>query len=336
MTKTSEMVHPERFEYWWPSNYWGLQENHAQKVIPATLETKLLAYKLYPWLPSPLGICRKCGDEYNGRPISRRCDYGYCSMECMIADKPSCPQCGDPVLPNPNKTIRCYADKVFCTPTCGARFYGLQGYTEESLAKYRMSSKKFWASPEGETQKQRLSKKYSGVSRMEHSEAISKGVRAFWDSPEGDKRRLEIRQEQKRYWETPEGQERLKRLIEERTGELNEAPRGPNWHDARKAAKKRDSYLCQICGIDDEQSIALYDYTLDVHHIYSRRQYGYIPGENMYYLWANHLANLVTLCARCHGRVENNVIQVPRKFQEQADWLWYMFEQDDVQLPLIP
>lgn len=75
---------------------------------------------------------------------------------------------------------------------------------------------------------------------------------------------------------------------------------GPNWRGQQRAARKRDGYLCQSCGISQKE----HGRTLDIHHIKPFKTFGYIPGENENYLQANDLNNLVTLCMSCHRKLE--------------------------------
>jgi len=65
--------------------------------------------------------------------------------------------------------------------------------------------------------------------------------------------------------------------------------RGPNWDTQRKKAIKRDG-SCRLCGTTKH---------LHVHHI--------IPWHTFdgNYMMANVLTNLVTLCRKCHNKVEH-------------------------------
>lgn len=76
--------------------------------------------------------------------------------------------------------------------------------------------------------------------------------------------------------------------------------RGPNWKRISTQARKRDGYRCQSCGIHEKKVGRL----LDVHHIKPFRTFGYLPGENDYYLQANELSNLISLCQTCHRNAE--------------------------------
>lgn len=66
---------------------------------------------------------------------------------------------------------------------------------------------------------------------------------------------------------------------------------GINWNRQRKRARERDNFVCQKCGINEDEL----DKELDVHHIISFRKFGLKR-----YLEANELSNLVSLCPSCH------------------------------------
>jgi DEAD/DEAH box helicase domain-containing protein len=66
---------------------------------------------------------------------------------------------------------------------------------------------------------------------------------------------------------------------------------GPGWPRQRQAARERDNYTCQNCGLREEGR------TLEVHHKIPFRAFEH-PNE------ANRLDNLVTLCPTCHRRAE--------------------------------
>lgn len=73
---------------------------------------------------------------------------------------------------------------------------------------------------------------------------------------------------------------------------------GPDWSYQNKLARKRDGNKCQLCKADKRP------WMLDVHHIVSIRSFGYISGQNENYKQANRLENLITLCKKCHRKVE--------------------------------
>ena len=81
---------------------------------------------------------------------------------------------------------------------------------------------------------------------------------------------------------------------------------GPNWLAQKRAARKRDKYRCCHCGKTQKQN----GYALDVHHIQPFRSFGYVANQNDYYLQANDLTNLVSLCRSCHKRAEAGSIPI--------------------------
>lgn len=72
---------------------------------------------------------------------------------------------------------------------------------------------------------------------------------------------------------------------------------GPGWPRKRRAARDRDDYQCQSCGMPESEHVEVHGAQLSVHHIQPRRKFD-DPSE------ANELANLVTLCMSCHKRWE--------------------------------
>lgn len=69
--------------------------------------------------------------------------------------------------------------------------------------------------------------------------------------------------------------------------------RGPGWKKARRKARERDNFTCQICGITEIQT----GKELDVHHIIRYKLF-----ENSEE--ANRMENLISLCSSCHHREE--------------------------------
>jgi DEAD/DEAH box helicase domain-containing protein len=69
---------------------------------------------------------------------------------------------------------------------------------------------------------------------------------------------------------------------------------GPNWQTQRNAARTRDQFRCQFCGLPET------DKAHHVHHIVPFRSFASLE-------LANRLTNLVTLCPSCHLRAESAV-----------------------------
>lgn len=76
---------------------------------------------------------------------------------------------------------------------------------------------------------------------------------------------------------------------------------GPDWYRQRKAAYERDKGICQCC----HRSKRWNERGFHVHHIIKRRSFG------TDYKSANALSNLITLCPKCHRRVEAGLIICP-------------------------
>jgi DEAD/DEAH box helicase domain-containing protein len=66
---------------------------------------------------------------------------------------------------------------------------------------------------------------------------------------------------------------------------------GPNWLRQRDRARARDGYRCQACGVLEQGAS---------HHVHHKTPFRTFTS----YRQANQLSNLVTLCPRCHHRVE--------------------------------
>lgn len=69
---------------------------------------------------------------------------------------------------------------------------------------------------------------------------------------------------------------------------------GPNWLFQRKQARKRDKYVCQKCGIHEND----YGMQLSIHHIKP-----FVLCEN--YIEANQLQNLISVCEPCHRKIHS-------------------------------
>jgi DEAD/DEAH box helicase domain-containing protein len=95
------------------------------------------------------------------------------------------------------------------------------------------------------------------------------------------------------YWLSPT-EETVAYLREQELWSNDANDYGPNWEAQRDAARARDEYRCQMCGVPERGK------QHDVHHRIPFRAF-----ES--YREANQLPNLVTLCSRCHRRAEMSV-----------------------------
>jgi len=73
---------------------------------------------------------------------------------------------------------------------------------------------------------------------------------------------------------------------------------GPNWYYQRRAARARDNYTCQSCGMKESDHKKKYGRRLEVHHIKKARLFDD-------YRKRNDLSNLLTLCKMCHVKWEH-------------------------------
>jgi 5-methylcytosine-specific restriction endonuclease McrA len=78
--------------------------------------------------------------------------------------------------------------------------------------------------------------------------------------------------------------------------------RGSNWHRQKTLVRLRDGLACQICGKKPKVG----EKRFDIHHI---TPYGEFHGD---WKQANQISNLITLCRKCHRRVETGKLPCPR------------------------
>lgn len=76
---------------------------------------------------------------------------------------------------------------------------------------------------------------------------------------------------------------------------------GPNWKRQQKKARKRDNHTCQKCGKTNKEL----GRELDVHHKTPLRKFKGKDG-NINFEEANKFSNLISLCQKCHMKVEHN------------------------------
>lgn len=73
---------------------------------------------------------------------------------------------------------------------------------------------------------------------------------------------------------------------------------GPEWDSIRKCVLERDEYECSICGLSNDAHRRSYRGELEIHHI---RPIAEFTSHEQ----ANQTENLISLCSRCHGKVEH-------------------------------
>jgi len=117
------------------------------------------------------------------------------------------------------------------------------------------------------------------------------------------------RLETKGYWFSLRD-ETVQTLISAGTWNSGSLRYGPEWDTLRKSILTRDEYRCRVCGKRQEET------QLHIHHQQPLRSF-HSRQE------ANQPENLVTLCPRCHQRVEN-VVRVKSGLAGLAHLLHYL------------
>ena len=72
---------------------------------------------------------------------------------------------------------------------------------------------------------------------------------------------------------------------------------GPNWESQRRAARKRDDFTCQSCGMTKDEHLEQYKVRPHVHHIKPWHEFDDHEERNK-------LSNLIVLCVACHAKWE--------------------------------
>jgi len=77
---------------------------------------------------------------------------------------------------------------------------------------------------------------------------------------------------------------------------------GPSWESQRQAARERDNFTCQSCGMTKEEHLEQYKVRPHVHHISPWHQFDDHEERN-------RLQNLIVLCVDCHAKWEKMPVE---------------------------
>jgi len=268
------------------------------------------------------------------------------------------PNCGNELIRRGNEPERRFEGRQFCSNKCARACRPVEVYEEiaksrknfeetedgKKSRKLTTNGRKKWFSDNPEKFQEMVRKQSESRNANGYAEKMSNWATDFFKTDEGQKRKEKYREMYsgkirppiirdnmkiglRKYWDSPEGIKHRESISIRMTDDLSEPPYGPGWNDAAFRTRERDGQ-CVICGQERETRGSTDKdgkRSLSVHHIYRKRMFGYIPGQNDNYKWANNLANLVTLCSICHGKVERHVVNVPMIYQQNADLLWNEF-----------
>lgn len=304
-------------------------------------------------------MCVRCGSEYTRMAGVQRFkrDYGYCSLDCLTRDKAPCLGCGGVLELAVGEPLARFQKRRYCSHACGRRHPNQRPRSEETKARMsaaqrkrprrggapldarrrtllREGQRKWQSNPEAQAAR---AERYVATMRA-RGHYDPERQRAFYQSPDGEATKDRIRQKLtgtrrpvrvvekvraslRAFYTTPEGIALLEAASARRTHGYPNVPYGPGWSKQATKARSRDGHRCVVCGVPQNACGRV----LDVHHIYARRMFGYVPGQNANYRWANHLANLATLCQACHMKVEQGSATLPVAYQTRADALWHEF-----------
>jgi hypothetical protein len=88
-----------------------------------------------------------------------------------------------------------------------------------------------------------------------------------------------------------------------RKGDERRVPNyGPSWESQRQAARERDDFTCQSCGMTKEEHLEQYKVRPHVHHITPWHQFDDHEERN-------RLQNLIVLCVDCHAKWEKMPVE---------------------------
>jgi hypothetical protein len=234
--------------------------------------------------------CPVCSTLYQADPgrlkfgrqttCSRKCSYALRSQKLTKAETFQCATCGESVELPPSRTQRVKHGALYCSREC--HYEGRsQGLTK------RVVTKPYVYTPEGKAAQVAAARKPKG--KRVHHWMVCQNCKIVFDDPNWGRPRISG-------WTFCS----LECCNTYRRGENNPAWRGgyrryygPDWRPLRRAARERDNYTCQHCGIHQDDL----DKKIPVHHINPVSSFEE-PND------ANTLENVVCLCPPCHMKEE--------------------------------
>lgn len=281
--------------------------------------------------------CPNCGSPITRRPDEKPFEFAkrrFCCQKCAVTYTASAPKSRE------TRAKMCQAaaqrtPEQIAQRVESRRLHYASEAGKQSLAR-QVAGYRAWLRDHPDEAAEMRAKIQQSAEANGSFAATSQRMKAFFQSQDGAERRAHYRQLYagkprpprvtvkaqlgiRKFWDSPEGIALREQKSSELTKDFDAAPPGPGWRQQAFRAKKRDGRKCVLCSRRDDAR------ALSVHHIYSRRRYGFVPGVNRNYLWANHLANLITLCRSCHTSIHMGVLAVPESYQERADALWTEF-----------
>lgn len=236
--------------------------------------------------------CQYCGDEFQRRVKKSNGTYQFCSPACRNKArqlKPiPCPMCGNPF--KPYKWIGEKAGvKIYCSRECADK--AMIGRPSTNPDYVPQEIRKIIRELYPTTPVKELARILDMNPVTVRSVAYNEGVRY---SPQIYRQLVHEAARAYMLRHNPSFRPRPYRI-------KHPNDRGPNWYKQRQRTLIRDGYRCQICN----KRIGRYARDYGVHHIRPFREFA---GD---YVSANQLSNLITLCLRCHGRVERGKLACP-------------------------
>lgn len=257
--------------------------------------------------------CDCCGERFERqRSDVKKTDGTYCSNECYAEDSKvdkevtlECEWCGDNFTDSLGKN---YQTANYCSDSC--RKSGFASKHEANTEVCLYCDSEFEAKPSHD-------RKYCSQECMgSHREMLFAG-----DSNPNHKGSVSVTCEycSKEYEVKPSVEETTRFcskpcyhnwMSENLTGEASphwhggyRSGYGPNWIEQRQKRLEKDDYECVVCGMSDEEHKEIRGVDLHVHHIERKESFRDENGD-LNYERANRIENLITLCAKCHGRWE--------------------------------